>query len=197
MYGQMYLGWQAALLTERQMLSNEQPIEYFQKNISNQESASSRIFPYDKTTEKYSLVDWGCQQRQPHSRLETTRREPHMWQPCLGYLFITKLNTWPCSYSHFHFLPITNFHFQVSPGIVTFTVYEEKLSLSSVSRETHFHFLPGMEDGRIPDSAISASSTFDQHSVGPHIGRVLSDSLKRDEEMFDTPSLSLSLQPEL
>ena len=30
----------------------------------------------------------------------------------------------------------------------------------------------GMEEGRIPDSAISASSTFDQHSVGPHIGRV-------------------------
>ena len=31
----------------------------------------------------------------------------------------------------------------------------------------------GMEGGDIPDSAISASSTFDQHSVGAHIGRVL------------------------
>ena len=38
MYKQMYVGWQAAFLTERKMLSNEQPIEYFQKNNSNQES---------------------------------------------------------------------------------------------------------------------------------------------------------------
>ena len=42
---------------------------------------------------------------------------------------------------------------------------EEKIGCSS-------HAL-GMEGGDIPDSAISASSTFDQHSVGAHFGRVL------------------------
>ena len=29
----------------------------------------------------------------------------------------------------------------------------------------------GMEHGHIPDSALAASSTFDMHSVGPHIAR--------------------------
>ena len=28
-----------------------------------------------------------------------------------------------------------------------------------------------MEHGHIPDSALAASSTFDMHSVGPHIAR--------------------------
>lgn len=34
----------------------------------------------------------------------------------------------------------------------------------------------GMEHGHIPDSALAASSTFDHHSVGPHIGRARKDS---------------------
>ena len=42
---------------------------------------------------------------------------------------------------------------------------EEKIGCSSRAL--------GMEGGDIPDSAISASSTFDQHSVGAHFGRVL------------------------
>merc|ERR1719391_1858856 len=33
----------------------------------------------------------------------------------------------------------------------------------------------GMEHGHIPDSALAASSTFDMHSVGPHIARARKD----------------------